>query len=75
MVTDAPGVRDYITDDETGLIVPNEPGALADAVNRLLSDRALARRLGDAARADVLARFSLGAFVTRLLELADQVLH
>ncbi len=75
VVTDAPGVSDYITHDKTGLIVPNEPGALADGVNRLLSDRGLARRLGDAARADVLARFSLGAFVTRLLELADRVLH
>jgi hypothetical protein len=75
VVTDAPGVRDYITHDETGLIVPNEPGALADAVNRLLADHALARRLGGAARADVLSRFSLGAFVNRLLELADQVLR
>jgi glycosyltransferase involved in cell wall biosynthesis len=75
VVTDAPGVRDYITDEETGLIVPNEPDALADAVNRLLSDRGLARRLGDAARADVQSRFSLGAYVTRLLELADQVLR
>ena len=74
VVTDAPGVRDYITHDETGLIVPNEPEALADAVNRVLTDRALARRLGDAARADVLSRFALGAYVTRLLELADQVL-
>jgi hypothetical protein len=75
VVTDAPGVADYIAHEETGLIVPNEPGALADAVNRLLTDRALARKLGDAARADVLARFSLGSFVTRLLELADRVLH
>jgi glycosyltransferase involved in cell wall biosynthesis len=75
VVTDAPGVTDYVTHEETGLIVSNEPGALADAVNRLLTDRALARRLGDAARADVLSRFSLGSFVTRLLELADKVLH
>ncbi|HWD75963.1 MAG TPA: glycosyltransferase family 4 protein [Solirubrobacteraceae bacterium] len=75
VVTDAPGVRDYITDEETGLIVPNEPQALAEAVNRLLTDRGLARRLGDAARADVQSRFLLGDYVTRLLELADQVLH
>jgi glycosyltransferase involved in cell wall biosynthesis len=75
VVTDAPGVRDYITHEETGLIAPNEPRALAEAVNRLLTDGGLARRLGDAARADVQARFMLGAYVTRLLELADQVLH
>jgi glycosyltransferase involved in cell wall biosynthesis len=74
VVTEAPGVRDYITPEETGLIVPNEPEALADAVNRVLKDRELATRLGNAARADVLSRFSLSAYVTRLLELADQVL-
>jgi Glycosyl transferases group 1 len=75
VVTDAPGVRDYVTHGETGLIVPNEPEALADAVNRLLADRVLSRRLGDAARADVRSRFVVGAYVTRLLELADQVLR
>jgi glycosyltransferase involved in cell wall biosynthesis len=75
VVTDAPGVHDYITHEETGLIVPNEPEALADAVNRVLADRRLARRLGDAARADVESRFSLAAYVTRLLDLADRILY
>jgi glycosyltransferase involved in cell wall biosynthesis len=74
VVTDAPGVRDYITHEETGLIVPNDPQSLAHAVNRVLSDRGLARRLGDAARADVQSRFALGAYVNRLLEVADRVL-
>ena len=75
VVTDAPGVRDYVTDGETGLVVRNEPGALAEAVNRLLSDQALARRLGAAARADVLARFDLRTYVDGLLELADRILR
>jgi glycosyltransferase involved in cell wall biosynthesis len=75
VVTDAPGVRDYVTDGETGLVVPNEPRALAEAVNRLIIDRALARRLGAAARADVLARFDLRSYVDGLLELADRILQ
>jgi glycosyltransferase involved in cell wall biosynthesis len=75
VVTDAPGVRDYVTDGATGLVVPNEPRALAEAINRLLTDHELARRLGAAARADVQARFELGAYVDRLLELADRILH
>jgi glycosyltransferase involved in cell wall biosynthesis len=74
VVTDAPGVRDYVTDGETGLVVPNEPDALAEAVNRLLTDHELARRLGVAARADVQARFGHSAYVDRLLELADRIL-
>jgi glycosyltransferase involved in cell wall biosynthesis len=75
VVTDAPGVRDYVTDGETGLVVPNEPGALADAVNRLLCDHDLARRLGAAARTDVLTRFDLRTYVDGLLELADRILR
>ena len=74
VVTDAPGVRDYVTDGETGLVVPNEPDALAEAVMRRLTDHDLARRLGAAARADVEARFGHGAYVDRLLELADRIL-
>ena len=39
VVTDAPGVRDYIQDSETGLIVaPGDPDAMAQAVGRLLGD-------------------------------------
>jgi glycosyltransferase involved in cell wall biosynthesis len=75
VVTDAPGVRDYVTDGETGLIVPNEPGALGDAVNRLLTDHQLARKLGEAARTEVQSKFGLGAYVGRLLELAERVLR
>jgi len=75
VVTDAPGVRDYIAHEETGLIVSNEPEALGDAVNRLLTDRQLAQRLGEAARAEVHSRFGIGAYVRRLLELADRVLE
>ena len=74
VVTEAPGVSDYVRDGETGVVVPNDPDALADAVNGLLSDPERARRLGRAARADVEARFSLRAYVDRLLEVADAAL-
>ncbi len=74
VVTEAPGVADYIRDGETGVIVPNDPDALAEAVNGLLADPERARRLGQAARADVGARFSLRAYVDRLLQVADAVL-
>ena len=50
------------------------PDALVEAVNRLLTDHELARRLGAAARADVHARFGLRAYVDHLLELADKIL-
>jgi glycosyltransferase involved in cell wall biosynthesis len=45
------GIPDLVTDGETGLLVP--PGdavALAETLERVLTDRALAERLGAAAR-------------------------
>jgi len=47
------------TDGETGLLVPpNDPGALAAAVGRLLDDPDLRARLGAAGRERVLHRFT-----------------
>jgi glycosyltransferase involved in cell wall biosynthesis len=47
------------TDGETGLLVPpDDPGALAAAIGRLLDDEELRRRLGSAGRERVLGRFT-----------------
>jgi glycosyltransferase involved in cell wall biosynthesis len=46
VTTDVPGPRDLVTHEETGLLVPpRSPEALADALQRVLTDRALAERL------------------------------
>lgn len=46
VTTDAVGTRDLVVDGETGLVVPvRDPGALADALERVLSDDELAERL------------------------------
>ncbi len=58
VATDVPGCRDVITHGVDGLLVPagkSEP--LARAIAQLLDDPALARRLGEAARAKALAEF------------------
>ena len=47
------------TDGETGLLVPpDDPGALAQAIGRLLDDDELRARLGAAGRERVLGRFT-----------------
>ena len=47
------------TDGETGLLVPpDDPGALAGAIARLLDDDALRARLGAAGRERVISRFT-----------------
>jgi glycosyltransferase involved in cell wall biosynthesis len=49
--TDVVGIGELVTDGETGLLVPPEnPSALAAALDRLLVDPLLAARLGDTGR-------------------------
>ena len=59
VATDVPGCREVVLDGETGLLVPpNDPVALAAAVEKLLDDPALRRRLGENARQRVAQYFS-----------------
>jgi glycosyltransferase involved in cell wall biosynthesis len=61
-------------DGETGLVVlPRDCQALAEAINHLLADGALRRRLGDRARARV-RRFSKEDMVDRIVELYEALM-
>ncbi len=62
---DTGGTRDIILHGRTGLLSDNAAG-LGEDVARLVADRALARRLGDAARAHVEATFSADRVVQRV---------
>jgi glycosyltransferase involved in cell wall biosynthesis len=53
------GLLDLVVDGETGLLVPpRDPQALRAALERLLGDRGLRRRLGEAARERIRRHFS-----------------
>ena len=59
-VSDIGGFADTVLHEETGLkFAVGDSAALADAVVRLLRDKALARRLGENGRRHVLQRFTL----------------
>lgn len=61
------GVPEVVADGETGILVPpGDPAALALAIGTLMSDTPLRRRMGEAARARVLARHSIAAASGRL---------
>ena len=60
--TDVGGVNECIVHRETGLLCPpGDPESLAAAIAELIADRALARRLGEAAHARAAAVHTLSA--------------
>jgi colanic acid/amylovoran biosynthesis glycosyltransferase len=60
IVTEAGGMREAVTDGVEGLVVPvRDASAMAQAIVRLAGDRALAGRMGKAARERVEREFSL----------------
>jgi glycosyltransferase involved in cell wall biosynthesis len=64
VATDAGAVPEIIEDGEQGLIVaPGDPGALAGAVIRLLSDRDLSDSMGRKGRLRVQERFQVQQYV------------
>jgi glycosyltransferase involved in cell wall biosynthesis len=68
------GNRSILADGETGLLFdPGDAGALADRLERVFTDGELARRLGEHARSEVLARYDLRALVGREIELLRRV--
>ena len=63
------GIPEDVADGEIGLLVaPDDPGALRDALARLLGDAALRARLGAAARATFERRFSAEMLVATVRE-------
>jgi glycosyltransferase involved in cell wall biosynthesis len=67
VASDRPILRDYVADGETGLLVPPEdPAALREAVERVLGDEELARRLGAAGRARVEEALTTRHFAERI---------
>ena len=64
------GTPELVVDGETGLLVPpGDAGALAGALERVLRDPELARRLGEAGRLRALGSFSLSETIERVLGL------
>jgi glycosyltransferase involved in cell wall biosynthesis len=77
IVNDATGVREYVEDRRTGLIVAShDPAALAEAMRWALdpANAEQAREIAEAGKRDVLERFGKVAYLDRMLEIAEEVL-
>jgi glycosyltransferase involved in cell wall biosynthesis len=69
------GIPELLTFGQAGLLVPPEdPGALAAAVGRILADQHLARRLGDRAREAAEAWPDAATTARRVADLYEQIL-
>jgi len=72
IASDIGGLAESVVHGVTGLRVPaGDENALADALALVLSDRALAERLGDAGRERALTHFTLDVCVARFERLYD----
>jgi glycosyltransferase involved in cell wall biosynthesis len=70
VATPVGGVRENVVDGETGLLCrPGDPASLAAAINRLLDDADLARRLAGEARRRVFDRYSVRRMVEETIAL------
>ncbi len=64
------GTREQIIDGKTGLLIAGtDPVELADAILRLLTDRNMARQIGQTGRAHVLGTFSMRQMTRHYLRL------
>ena len=68
------GIPEMVVDNETGLLVsPGEPDALARALQRVLVDLPLARRLGEGGRKRAEELFSIEKNARQLVQLIEQI--
>ena len=76
VATGVGGLRDLVVDGKTGLLVPpGDPSALRAALERLLGDRELRRRMGDAGRERARASLSWGRATALTVSAYEDVLR
>jgi glycosyltransferase involved in cell wall biosynthesis len=74
IATDAPGCREIVIDDQTGLLVPIEdPAALAQAILKLATSIQLRARYGNAARQLVVSKLSAKIVGNSIVQLYDDL--
>jgi glycosyltransferase involved in cell wall biosynthesis len=75
VVSDIPVLRELVTVSGGGLVGGNDPGALADAIGRLLADPAALRAAGEAGREYWRTQLTPGAVAARHLEAYERLVQ
>lgn len=75
VTTDAPGCREIVRHGKNGLLVrPRDPLALADAINYLIENPSMRRRMGKVGRKIVEGEFSMESVIQKNLEVYETLL-
>jgi glycosyltransferase involved in cell wall biosynthesis len=70
VTTDVPGCREVVRHGENGMLVPvRDAGALADALERLIANPEMRRRMGDSGRKRAEQEFALDVIIEQSLRL------
>ncbi len=69
------GVRETVIDGVNGFLVENNPGAMAEAIERILSNPQLAKQLGVSGQNLVSERWSIAASIDRLEKQFNEVIE
>ena len=73
--TDVVGIREIIRNGKNGLLCNTDAGSLADAIERLISNKELCKKLGKAAREYILGTCGLEMIVDRELSIYKRMLE
>lgn len=75
VATDLPGCRDVVRDRDNGLLVlPRNPEALADALQTLIEDPSMRRRMGERGRAIAESGFNVEHVVEQTFQVYERLL-
>lgn len=73
VASNLPGLRDYVLDNESGLLVkPEDPDSLADAIRYLWDNPAEARRMGERGRRHMEEGFSMEFWLDQISGIVSQ---
>jgi len=76
VATEVGGVPELVEDEVTGFLVPpKDPDALAEALQRLITDPELRRRMGRAGRGKALQEFTLSRMLRKTEQVYEEVLE
>jgi len=76
VTTDAPGCREIVRQGKNGLLIrPRDSLALADAINYLIDNPGMRRRMGKVGRKIVEAEFSMESVIQKNLEVYETLLQ